>query len=348
MDMSTIAIVGAGMMGSAMCMPAHDNGHIVHLVGTHLDTEIIDQVNKDGVHPKLQCKLPETVKAFQFDEITSALQGVDFLIGGVSSFGVEWFCENVLPLVPPTLPVLMVTKGLVEHPDGSLETFPHYMNKQVNQKLSINAIGGPCTSYELADRRNSSVCFCGEDASILGKLKNLLETDYYHISVSTDVIGVESVVALKNAYALGVSLAIGLNEREKGVGCTEAYNPQAAIFGQAAREMAKIVRFLGGTDESIPFGVGDLYVTIFGGRTRKLGVLLGRGFSIQEALEELSGVTLESVAIAKRISSGLAKLAQRGLVNMDDFPLIKHIEEIINQGQPVNIPWKSFQHSFVD
>ena len=114
------------------------------------------------------------------------------------------------------------------------------------KSLSLNAIGGPCTSYELADRRHSAVCFCGEDSEILERLKGMLETAYYHISTSTDVMGVEAAVALKNAYALSVSLAIGLIEREEGVGCQEAYNPQAALFGQAMREMAALVHLLGG------------------------------------------------------------------------------------------------------
>ena len=38
--MEIITIVGAGMMGSAMAIPAHDNGHEVRLVGTPLDREI--------------------------------------------------------------------------------------------------------------------------------------------------------------------------------------------------------------------------------------------------------------------------------------------------------------------
>ena len=39
-----ITILGAGVMGSAMCLPAADKGHTVRLVGTHLDREIIDSV----------------------------------------------------------------------------------------------------------------------------------------------------------------------------------------------------------------------------------------------------------------------------------------------------------------
>lgn len=343
--MGIIAIVGAGMMGSAMSFPASDNGHEVRLVGTHLDGEIITRIQEDGFHPTLKRQLPKDVKAYKIQELNKAIKGADLIIGGVSSFGVDWFSDKVLPLIPDEIPVLLVTKGLQGEPDGNLSTFPHVMKSSLpmGRDLSINAIGGPCTSYELADRRNSAVAFCGEDPTILLKLKKLLQTPYYHISLSTDIIGVECAVALKNAYALGVSLAVGLIERQEGIGCKEAYNPQAALFGQSIREMMKIIDMMGGGSENIVYGAGDLYVTIFGGRTRKLGTLLGRGLSFDEAMGELEGITLESVVITKRIASAIKKREEVGLANMEDFPLLAHIYEVINNGSPVNIPWKSFE-----
>lgn len=349
MVLSTITIVGAGMMGSAMCMPAHDNGHTIRLVGTSLDYDIIASVQRNGTHPTLQRSLPTGIQAFQVDELEKALEGSDLVIGGVSSFGVDWFTNNVLPLIPKDLPVLLVTKGLAAGTSGELVTFPHYMRRKADlmNQLSLNAIGGPCTSYELADRRHSAVCFCGEDVDVLMRLKNILETDYYHISISTDVAGVEAAVALKNAYALGVSLAVGLIEREEGSECHAAYNPQAALFGQAVREMTILVTLMGGQENSVAFGIADLYVTIFGGRTRLLGKLLGRGSSFKEAIRKLEGVTLESVAITRVVADALRVQEEMGVIHLADFPLLKHIDEIINHGKPVNIPWKEFTHQFV-
>jgi len=49
--MSVITVVGSGVMGSALSVPARDNGHEVRLVGTHLDREIIDTVKAEGYHP---------------------------------------------------------------------------------------------------------------------------------------------------------------------------------------------------------------------------------------------------------------------------------------------------------
>ena len=87
---------------------------------------------------------------------------------------------------------------------------------------------------------------------------------------------------------------------------------------------------------------GDLYVTVFGGRTRKIGTLLGRGLSFDEAMEELQGVTLESIVIATRTARAVRKLAERGVVSLDEFPLLMHVDSIINEGAEVNIPWDDF------
>ena len=177
----------------------------------------------------------------------------------------------------------------------------------------------------------------------LARLQRMLATSYYHISLSTDVIGVECGVALKNCYALGVALAVGLEESRRGVGCTQTYNPQAALFGQSVREMARFIKLAGGEDESLLHAVGDLYVTIFGGRTRQLGTLLGRGMPLARALEELAGVTLESVAITTVAARVLRKWAAKGRAQLGHFPLLVHIDEIINHGACVAIPWSCFE-----
>ena len=90
------------------------------------------------------------------------------------------------------------------------------------------------------------------------------------------------------------------------------------------------------------FTARGLYVTIFGGRTRRIGTLLGRGLTFDQAMEELKGVTLESIVIATRTARAVRKLAERGVVSLDDYPLLMHVDEIINRGAEVNIPWEKF------
>ncbi len=343
--MSVVTIIGAGMMGSALAFPARENGHEVRLVGTHLDREIIDASIKTGRHPKFEYDFPAGIKYYQIEDVAKAIAGSDMIIGGVSSFGVDWFGETILPQIPTNIPVLSVTKGLIGDDEGNLICYPQYWEAMLAKKgikRDVYAIGGPCTSYELVFHDQSEVAFCGKDVKILNMMRDIMRTDYYHISISTDVIGVESAVALKNGYALGITLTIGVNQRAHGEDSVQHFNSQAAVFGQGVKEMRKLIAHLGGSDDNIVIGAGDLYVTVYGGRTRLVGILLGRGLTIDEAKEKLNGVTLESLVVATRVAKAVKEQAKRGKLNLDDFPLLTHVDEIINQGKPVNLPWEKF------
>ena len=344
--MSIVTIVGAGMMGSALAFPARENGNEVRLVGTPLDREIIDACKANNRHPKFDRDFPEGIQYFQIEELMEALENADMVIGGVSSFGVDWFSDYVLPKLPENLPVLSVTKGLMDTEDGRLLTYPDLWNeklKELGKNISINAIGGPCTSYELVAHDQTEVAFCGTDISILKKMKEIMETDYYHISLSTDVTGIESAVALKNGYALGIALTIGINQKAFGIDSPLHFNSQAAVFGQAVKEMYKLLAYQGtATLNNICVGAGDLYVTVYGGRTRLVGILLGRGLNIDEAKAELNGVTLESLVVAVRVARAIKKAAACGRLNSEDFPLLMHVDEILTEKKEVNIPWDKF------
>ncbi len=344
--MAIVTIIGAGMMGSALAFPAGENGHEVRLVGTPLDREIIETSIRTGRHPKLEKDFPAGVKYYQVEDMKSAIEGSDMIIGGVSSFGVDWFGEVVLPAIPEDIPVLSVTKGLWDTDEGKLLTYPDVWQKKldaIGSKLKLNAIGGPCTSYELVAHDQTEVAFCGHDLSILKMMREIMTTDYYHISLSTDVVGIESAVALKNGYALGIALTIGLNQKEFGLESPLHFNSQAAVFGQSVKEMKRLLAFQDAdTLENLCVGAGDLYVTVYGGRTRLVGILLGRGLNIDEAKAELNGVTLESLVVAERVARAVKKSAEKGILKLEDFPLLMHIDSILTEKKPVNIPWEAF------
>lgn len=344
--MKTITIIGAGMMGSALAFPARENGNEVRIVGTHLDRDIIENCKTCNRHPKFNKDFPLGISYYQIEELKTAIDGADFIICGVSSFGVEWFRDEILPQLEENVPVISVTKGLWDLPDGTLLTYLDIWGnklKELNKNIPLNAIGGPCTSYELVAHDQTEVSFCGNDMSILKMIKSAMATDYYHISLSTDIVGVESAVALKNGYALGIALTIGLNQKEFGIDSELHFNSQAAVFGQAVREMNKLLKLQGADDfNNLVLGAGDLYVTVYGGRTRLVGILLGRGLDIDQAKEELKGVTLESLVVAERVARAVKQKAKNGLVDLKEFPLLLHIDEIIIEKKEVNIPWESF------
>ena len=346
--MAVVTIIGAGMMGSALAFPARENGNEVRLVGTHLDREIIETCLKANRHPKFTRDFPAGVAFYQIERVEEAIAGADMVIGGVSSFGVEWFGDEILPRIPEQTPVLTVTKGLMDTPDGKLLTYPAIWKQKLEKmgkKLSLNAIGGPCTSYELVAHDQTEVAFCGDDLEILEKLRKIMATSYYHVSITTDVVGIESAVALKNGYALGIALTVGLNQKEFGLDSELHFNSQAAVFGQSVKEMHRLLEFQNAaTLDNLAVGVGDLYVTVYGGRTRLIGILLGRGLSIEEARAELAGVTLESLVVAERVARAVRINAEKGILDLKDFPLLVHIDEILTRHAPVDIPWEAFTY----
>jgi len=93
----------------------------------------------------------------------------------------------------------------------------------------------------------------------------------------------------------------------------------------------------------IMYAAGDLDVTVAGGRSRKVGQYLGEGYSMPEIEEKLAGQTLEAVVIATRTARAVKAMAKAGKVKESDFPLLMHVDQCLNHGAKVDIPWKDFQ-----
>ena len=332
-------------MGSALAFPARENGHDVRLVGTPLDREIIETCRATGKHPKFDYPFPEGVKYYFFEEWKDAIEGADFIIGGVSSFGVDWFLENVLSELDPAVPVLSVTKGLINLDDGSLISYPEYWKRALAAKgivREICAIGGPCTSYELVFHDHSEVAFCGKDSGTIRMMKEAMQTSYYHISLTNDVEGLESAVALKNGYALAIAMTIGLVNRHHGPDAGLHFNSQAAAFYQAVKEMRLLLEMQGASRNCENIGIGDLYVTVYGGRTRKIGILLGEGKTYEEALDILAGVTLESLVVSRRVYAAMVRKAELGQADLSKFPMLCHAAAVLDEGKDAELPWDDF------
>lgn len=360
--MAIITVICSGMMGTAITFPAAENGHTIRLVGSPLDNDIIEHGQKTKEHLNLSkyrknnptsgvdapVVTSDNVTFHYFEEMEECIKGADLIICGVSSFGIDWFCNNVIPKLPADIPLLSISKGMIDDGEnkGRLISYPEYMLRFTDKDLKIYAVGGPCTSYELVDKDPTEVTFCGPDMDTLRWLREIFETDYYHISLSTDVRGVECTVALKNAYALGVALAVGMSYKREGR-AFEHYNSQAGLFTQASKEMYQLLDVFGGTAKrNIFLGIGDLYVTIFGGRNRKLGTLLGQGYTYDEAISQLGGVTLEGIVITERTAKAVEQLASLGEIDIRDFPLLMHINELLFQNKRINVPWKDFETEY--
>lgn len=345
--MSIVTILGSGLMGTAVAWPLADNGHEVRLVGTHLDAEIIQACLERGYHPRLRRQLPGRVTPFYVEELPKALDGADLIVSGVNSLGVRWLGRTLGPLLWPGATIIAVTKGLAATPDGDPAILPDVLRDElppaVRDRVTLAAIGGPCIAGELAGRRHSCVVFAARDAATLAHLRATFATDYYHISTSTDIVGVEVCAALKNAFTVAVGMATGFLDLDGGPDDAGAqmHNLAAALFGASAREMARIVTLMGGSAENVAWlpGVGDEYVTCAGGRTVRLGRLLGAGLIYTQAVLELAGETLEGAYVIQQLARALPVWEARGAIGPDELPLLRMLCRVIVDEAPVEIPF---------
>jgi glycerol-3-phosphate dehydrogenase (NAD(P)+) len=349
--MTAIAILGSGVMGSALSVPLADNGHDVRLIGTHLDRDIIDALRSTGVHPGLRRQLPPSVRPHQLEEIDEALVGVEVVLSGVNSFGVRWAGQQLASRLRPGMLVIAIAKGMEASDDGDLRILPEVLAdpvpEEVRSAVSWAAIVGPSIAGEVAARRHTCVVFAGHDQAALDRLAGTFRTGYYHVWTSTDLVGAEVCAAMKNCYALSVGFPEGvLQQAGEGDGPDRAHNLEAALFAAGATEMAHMLRLFGGRPETVlglP-GVGDMYVTSTGGRNVRAGRLVGSGLTFTQAHERLDHVTMEGAAAIRVIGGALGRLTERGVVQPDDFPLMRHLYQVIGRDQPLAVPWDGLFH----
>jgi glycerol-3-phosphate dehydrogenase (NAD(P)+) len=303
--MARILILGAGVMGSALAVPAADNGNEVLLVGTPLDREIVSVLQlPGGIHPKLDAPLPASVRPMDFDALRPEHVGdVDFIVVGVSSPGIEWAVGQLNRLMTTPRPIAFVTKGLVGD-GGGLRTYAQSLPPAIPNMSDFIGIGGPCIARELANRLPTDCVYACSDVAVAERFAAAMRTHYYRLSVTGDVTGVEACAALKNFFAIGVSaMQTRFPDMFRNNAATK--NATAAAFNQASREMAVLCARLGGhRDTAFDLaGIGDLHVTVGGGRNSRLGHGLGQGRRASQIMaEELAGETVEGIDTARALS----------------------------------------------
>jgi glycerol-3-phosphate dehydrogenase (NAD(P)+) len=344
--MARIAILGAGMMGSALALPLIDRGHELRLIGTHLDTEIITALKAGAQHPTLRFPLPSAILPYYVHELGDALDGVDAIALGVSSAGVRWAGQVLAPWLRPGVPLLMISKGL-SYEGQRFEILPDVLKRELPAALAVEpvAVGGPCIAGELARRVETCIVFTGRDGDSVNTWADLARGPYYHVFTSSDPVGTEVCAALKNAYAMGIGFAAGLHEKNGGsAGSVAMHNCEAALYAQAILEASCLVTLLGGNPESapgLPFA-GDLNVTCNGGRTGRFGRFLGQGLGRAGAITAMNGATLECLEILETLRAGLSDRERRGGFSLADLPFLSHMLEVALDDRPVDIPYQRF------
>ena len=347
--MSKIVIIGAGAMGTAFAFPCLDNNHDINIVGTHLENDFIDQLNKNNrLHPGLNTEIPQGINILKFDQFDAIFKSnVDLIVLGISSKGIEWVADQLFRIYKnKKLPdILMLTKGLSIYQNNYellVDKLERLLSSKDINEINISAVGGPCLATGLANRVHSSVVIANKDISTAKKIASMLNTNYYHTSFSDDLHGVEVCAAVKNIFSMAVGAAKGLcstnasNEiREKNY-----LNTASALIKQSVQEMEIFVEHLKGKKETVKglAGLGDLYVSSGGGRNSKMGSYIGEGMTFSEAKKsKMEKVTVEgadlAIEIGKKVNEDFDK---------KKLPLMLGMINAIIEDKKLEFDWQYF------
>jgi glycerol-3-phosphate dehydrogenase (NAD(P)+) len=323
----TVAILGAGAMGSALATPAVAAGNRVRLWGTWLDGELLAELRAGRPHPRTGIPADPRVELHDAGALAAALDGAELVAVAISSDGVLEVVRRAAAALAPGTPLLLCTKGFGRHPDGAVDLLAPLVAAALGPLAAacpVVAVGGPCKANEVAAGRPTAAVFAGPDQAVVTRCAQALTTPAYRVACSDDLAGVEAAAATKNVYAIAVGVCHGLTE----AGGEPWHDLAAATFAQAVAEMRHLATALGGREETVLglAGLGDLEVTSLSGRNRVFGARVGRGEPPDRALAAMAaaGQTVEGVPAARLALELAAALGVGGL------PLLAAVNRVLD------------------
>lgn len=305
----TVRVMGAGSWGTAMALLLARNGHQVTLLARTRE----DADSLRGCRENLRYLpgfiLPEEVS---FGVMGQDCPASEVLVEALPSHAVH----ECLPLMGGSPILCVATKGL--GPQGELlsETI-----KAAHPECQVSLLSGPNLAKELAQGIPTAAVAASscEDAAMT--VRSLFHSSTFRIYVTDDVIGVEMAGALKNVLALaaGMSDGLGYGDNTKGTLLSRGLSEIARL---GLKRGAKIETFLGVA------GVGDLFATANSrlSRNHRVGVALGKGMSLQAALDSV-GQVAEGVPTCEAAVKAAHSLGV-------DVPVMKGVYAVIRGDLP--------------
>jgi len=342
--MKKIIVIGAGAMGSAFTVPCLENKNDVTLVGTHLEDELIRNIqSNNNFHPALNVKLPSELKVEKFEKLSSKLEkGVDIIVAGISSIGIKWFVDQISKNYQKKIPIILLTKGLAIE-ENELMTLSDKIKKLLKEKghteVNVSAIKGPCLAAGLANKMRTGTVIANPEIKETELLKKIITTDYYSTEISDDLTGIELSGAIKNIYSMLIGASEGLSNSKAPKEIQSKYylNTSASLIHRSISEMVEFVSYYGGRPETVYglAGLGDLYVSAIGGRNSQMGKYLGEGYLYKDAKEKfMKNITVEGAQLALEIGPKILLD-----LNPKHFPLMFSMLKTICENKKLRITW---------
>lgn len=312
--MAEIGVIGAGSWGTALAILLNENGNHVTL-WSHRETEV-QKIRTTGMHEsKLPgVMIPESIVVTS--DLALAVSGKEVLVLVVPSNCVRETAGLMQPYVAGGSVVVCASKGIEE---GTLNTMTDIIEEQIPQAETA-VLSGPSHAEEVA-RKLPTTCVIGAKTEVVArKLQNLFISQCFRVYISSDMRGIELGGALKNVIALAAGIADGMGYGD---------NAKAALITRGMVEIGRLGIKMGGKFETFSglTGIGDLIVTCASmhSRNRRAGILLGKGYSMEEAMKEVNMV-VEGVYSAKSAMCLARKYNT-------ELPIIEQVNKVLFEGK---------------
>jgi len=312
--MARAGIIGAGSWGTALSAVLSDNGHEV-TVWSVIEDEITMLKEKHEHADKLPgVKLSEDI-VFTTD-LQQAVFGMDILVLAVPSPYTRSTAKSMAPFVRQNQIIVSVAKGIEE---GTLMTLTDIIEEEI-PAADVAVMCGPSHAEEVGLRMPTTLVAGARTKKTAEYVQSVFMNDVFRVYTSPDMLGMELGGALKNVIALAAGMADGL-----GLGD----NTKAALITRGIAEIGRLALAMGAKSETISglTGIGDLIVTCASkhSRNRKAGMLIGQGYSMQQAMDEVKMV-VEGVYSAKAAIA----LGEKYQV---DLPIIEEVNDVLFHGK---------------
>lgn len=313
--MAKISVLGAGSWGTALALLLYNNGHEVTLWSALAD-EVAMLCEKREHESKLPgVRLPEKMEITA--DLEKSLSDQDVAVLAVPSPFTRSTAHQMAPFTRDGQIIVNVAKGVEEQ---TLMTLSEIISEEIPQ-ADVCVLSGPSHAEEVGKGIPTTCVISAGKRETAEYLQGIFMSPVFRVYTTPDILGVELGGALKNVIALAAGTADGLGYGD---------NTKAALITRGIAEIARLGTKMGARIETFYglSGIGDLIVTCASvhSRNRKAGYLMGKGYTMKEAMDEVKMV-VEGVYSAKAAKS----LAEKYQVEM---PIIEEVNKVLFEDKP--------------
>ena len=309
---SSVAVLGAGSWGTALAAVLARNGVPTTLWGRDPDAIARMAATRRNARYLPDLELPSTL-ALSAD-LAATVRTANVVLIVTPSHAFAGLLDDIAPHFPQGAGLAWATKGF-DPPSGR---FLHEIAAQRLPDAPTAIVTGPSFAREVAQGLPTAVTVHSATADFAQAVANLLHAPHFRAYTGADMIGAELGGAMKNVLAVATGVADGMNL---------GLNARAGLITRGLNEMLRLGAALGARAETLMglAGLGDLVLTCTGdlSRNRRLGLALGRGIGLKQAVAEI-GQVVESVETADTI----VRLAQAHKL---DLPIASGVQRVLRE-----------------